>query len=133
MMIDYSDFAAAKAEGVPWHRVQGTTGDSDNPLTGMSALTDTMRQYIIDQGGPDVTLGSPVVQMSENPDKTITVTYGSTVAQQKSANYRHVICTTALGCLQRMDLSGLNLSDGVLGGIRTLSYDRATKVAIKCE
>jgi len=130
-MIDYSDFHAAKE--AKWYRVQGTTGNSDHPLTGMSALTDAMRQYIIDKGGPDVTFSSPVVQMSENADETITVTYGSTVAQQNSANYKYVICTTALGCLQRMDLSGLKLSNKVLGGIRTLSYDRATKVAIKCK
>ena len=36
-----------------------------------------------------------------------------------------------MGCLGRMDIAGLALSDDVLTGIRALSYDRATKVAIK--
>jgi monoamine oxidase len=131
MMIDYSDFQAS--ETVHWQRVQGISDDSDQVPTGMSALTDTMRHYIIDNRGPDVTKDTPVVKMSQNTDGTIRVTFNSTTIQRPWADYKHVICTTALGCLQRMDLSGLNLSDDLLMGIRTLSYDRATKVAIKCE
>ena len=38
-----------------------------------------------------------------------------------------------MGCLARMDIGGLALTDDVLTGIRALSYDRATKVAIKFE
>ncbi|KAF1992764.1 hypothetical protein P154DRAFT_549918 [Amniculicola lignicola CBS 123094] len=131
MMIDYSDFQAAEGPSIPWYRIEGTTGDPNNPLTGMSALTEAMREYIINSGGPDVTLNSPVVQMSEKDSDQITVTWGNTVATQQSKDFNLVISTTALGCLQRMDLQGLNLDPSVQMGIRSLSYDRATKVAIK--
>jgi protoporphyrinogen oxidase len=130
MMIDYSDFQAAKDS--TWYRVEGTTNDPDNPLTGMSAVTDALQAYILAQKGLKVQTKSPVVGMAQNADNSITVTYGETVSSQQAKTYDLVISTTSLGCLQRMDLSGLNLTREVLTGIRSLAYDRATKVAIKC-
>jgi hypothetical protein len=131
MMIDYSDFQAAGSKD--WYRIEGSTNDPKNPLTGMSALSEAMREYLVSKGCPEVALNSPVVQMSETGDDQITVTWGNTVETQQSKSFNTVVATPALGCLQRMDLEGLNLSYDVLMGIRTLAYDRATKVAIKCE
>ena len=54
-----------------------------------------------------------------------------------TASYNAVFNTTTMGCLSQMDLSGLKvpntwtLDQNPLTAIRTLSYDRATKVAIK--
>lgn len=45
--------------------------------------------------------------------------------------YDIVFNTTAMAPLQQMNLEGLNLPAEILTGIRTLSYDRATKVVIK--
>lgn len=70
--------------------------------------------------------------MIDNGD-TITVQ----LTNGKSRHYSAVFNTTTMGCLGRMDLSGLKLPHGgtidqdPLTAIRTLSYDRATKVAIK--
>ena len=130
MMIDFSDFQAASAKD--WKRVEGPSVNDANVLTGMSYLTDSMQRYITDNGGPTVQTNCPVVSLSENSDKTIQVTWGSTVTSRQSNSFDRVICTAPLGCFQRMDLSGLNLSSELLIGARTLSYDRATKVAIKC-
>ena len=45
--------------------------------------------------------------------------------------YAAVFNTTTFGCLQSMDILGLGFSPDNLCGICALSYDRATKVAIK--
>ena len=69
---------------------------------------------------------SPVIALSHEEEK-ISVT----VAGLPPVKYDMVFNTTAMGPLQRMDLQGLRLPDKVLTGIRSLSYDRATKVAIR--
>ena len=75
-----------------------------------------------------VTTKSRVVALSnDNVAKKISVT----VANKAPAKYDMVFNTTAMAPLQQMDLQGLNLPDSILTGIRSLSYDRATKVAIK--
>lgn len=73
-------------------------------------------------------MSSPVVAMSNDEvNKKISVT----VKGQNPVNYDMVFNTTAMSPLQHMDLQGLGLPDQILTGIRTLSYDRATKVAIR--
>ena len=82
--------------------------------------------------GVRVTYNTPVVAMTDNGDD-ITVTFADGSFKQYSA----VFNTTTMGCLGRMDLSGLKLPLGEsldqdpITAIRTLAYDRATKVAIK--
>ena len=71
---------------------------------------------------------SPVVALShDKSSKKISVT----VAGQQPVEYDMVFNTTAMGPLQRMDLQGLGLPNQILTDIRSLSYDRATKVAIR--
>lgn len=102
----------------------------------MSFVTDTMaarlKSTIWPQAGAtsiDVSLSTPAVAMSLASDgRTIQVTTGGEKSSTNS--YDMVFNTTALGPLQQMDLSGLNLDRDILDGIRALSYDRATKVAI---
>ncbi|KAI1320903.1 hypothetical protein F5Y16DRAFT_417233 [Xylariaceae sp. FL0255] len=113
----YTDFAAAK--GVPWWRIEGR----------MSALTDAM-EHKVNQGGNTVTLNTAVVGMSDNGE-TIGVVTKDKAGARNVTQYNMVFNTTAMPPLQRMDLQGLNLPDPILTGIRTLSYDRATKVAVK--
>lgn len=75
-----------------------------------------------------VTTSSPVVALSDNETtKKINVT----VAGKDPVDYDMVFNTTAMGPLQQMDLQGLGLADNILTAIRSLSYDRATKVAIR--
>jgi len=45
--------------------------------------------------------------------------------------YNAIINTTTLGCLQRVDMTGLSLSSTVKNAIHNIRYDSATKVAIK--
>lgn len=45
--------------------------------------------------------------------------------------YASVVNTTTLACLQRMDITDLELSPTVKIATRTLHYDSSTKVAIK--
>lgn len=106
----------------------------------MSVITDTMKDKLASTawpkpGFPSVKpiLKSPVVAMAVNDDEnTIKVTRrdGET-GKDITKDYEMVFNTTAMAPLQRMDLQGLDLPKEILTGIRALSYDRATKVAIK--
>ena len=75
-------------------------------------------------------MNCPVTAMNDN-GQTITVTYTGNPQSTPPTEYAAVFNTTTFGCFQRMDIRGLNLSPDNLCGIRALSYDRATKVAIK--
>jgi hypothetical protein len=124
-LFDYIDFVLASKN--KWYRVEG----------GMSVVTDKMEECINSTEWPekgaasiDVAKSTPVVAMSLAPDQS-TIQVTTSIANQSTRSYDMVFNTTALGPLQKMDLSGLNLDHDVLDGIRALSYDRATKVAIK--
>ncbi|KAF5550722.1 amino acid oxidase [Fusarium mexicanum] len=132
-VCDYSDFQATT--GKLWYRIDG----------GMSVVTDKMNEYIEDPKSVPhspislkVTKESPVVAMSENlAEKKIELTVSSKEGL-KTESYDMVFNTTAMGPLQRMDISGLvkgfgpeRIQKKILTGIRALSYDRACKVAIK--
>jgi monoamine oxidase len=109
-----------------WYRIEG----------GMQLVPETMAQMLASTSWPpnmsqpvawDVTLNTPVTGYSYDPtSQTVSVT-----SSAGTEAYDMVFNTTAMGPLQRMDLSGLNLPNNVLDGIRSLGYDRATKVAIK--
>ena len=128
-IIDYCDFAATKTTPPkPWIRLEG----------GMAVLTDHMRDSVIGQGAPKITgpganlqLNTAVTSMQDNGETISVTTLGTTTSQSSSKNYATVFNSTALACLERMDLSGLKLDDDTLTMIRCLSYDRASKVAIK--
>ena len=101
----------------------------------MSMLTNLMQSPLASTSWPSpgstalkVITQSPVVALSnDNVKKKIS----ATVADQQPAEYDMVFNTTAMGPLQHMNLEGLGLPGKILTGIRTLSYDRATKVAIR--
>jgi len=111
----------------------------------MSVVTEKMNQCIEDpKWAPHnpvslkVKKNTPVVAMTENHQEnkievTITGAEGT-----KTEAYDMVFNTTAMGPLQRMDISGLVPGFGlpqtqrnILTGIRALSYDRSCKVAVK--
>ncbi|KAG8670556.1 hypothetical protein FPOAC2_09919 [Fusarium poae] len=130
-LCDYSDFQAAK--GKDWWRLEG----------GMSVVTDKMNKCIEDEDwlphnrvSFKVKTNTPVVAMSESEaGEKIEVTIAGA---KETQSYDMVFNTTAMGPLQRMEISGLVPGFGlpdcqkkILTGISALSYDRACKVAIK--
>lgn len=125
-LCDYYDFDAAG--NAPWYRLDG----------GMSILTDTMKETVASVNYPEpgskavkVSTGQKVIAMrDEDVLGNIGVTSDSGSAQ-RTAQYKAVFNTTAMGCLQQMNLSKLGLDQGILQGIRTLNYDHASKVEIK--
>ncbi|KAK4640491.1 LOW QUALITY PROTEIN: hypothetical protein QC761_0092530 [Podospora bellae-mahoneyi] len=110
-LSDYADFVQADQKG--WFHVEG----------GMSVVTNTMaarlKSTIWPQAGAisiDVSLSTPAVAMSLISDgRTIQVTTGGEKSSTNS--YDMVFNTTALGPLQQVDLSGLNLDRDILDGI----------------
>lgn len=122
-VIDYADFGAAKSG--KWWRVDG----------GIQKITDAMQSHLASTKWPcsgsaavDVKTNSPVVALSDNKG---TNKISVTVAGHEPEEYDMVFNTTAMGPLEQMDLQGLGLPDNILTGIRSLSYDRSTKVAIR--
>ncbi|KAH6688323.1 L-amino acid oxidase [Plectosphaerella plurivora] len=130
-LCDNTDFQQSSDK--PWYRVEG----------GMSVVTDTMAALVQSTSWPqkkgapspaiNISLSTSVVTMGKSTDgKRIEVeTVDAAGNAQPTQKYDMVFSTTAMGPLQRMNLAGLDLPDDVLTGIRALSYDRATKVAIK--
>ncbi|EXJ72280.1 uncharacterized protein A1O5_04784 [Cladophialophora psammophila CBS 110553] len=117
-VCDYADFQAASAG--KWYRLE----DSQTK-NGMQAITNAMENYLKSMN-INVKYKSPVTSLVYNQtDIAVSVVGG------QAQNYESVINTTTMGCLGRMDIAGLQLDDDVLTGVRALSYDRATKVAIK--
>ena len=108
-ICDFFDFKAA--EGRPWFRVDG----------GMSLLPDALHN-VVTQNGATVTVTAPVIAMQYNDNK-IDVTFAPTSGIENKT-YDYVFNTTTMGCLERMDLQGLNLDVEVLTAIRALAYDR---------
>jgi monoamine oxidase len=104
----------------------------------MSVVTDKMHALLADPNWPEpehpaikVTLNTPVVAMSDIGSQINVTTTDPQTKKAKTTAYEMVFNTTAMAPLQRMDIQGLNLPENILTGIRTLSYDRATKVAIR--
>ena len=118
-ICDWYDFNAAKLTKASWKRIEG----------GMSVLTDALYNYAT-KNGINVIRQCPVTAMKDEGGK-ICVTYAGSPHPAPQTKYAAVFSTTTFGCLQRMDLLDLKLSSDNLCGIRALSYDRATKVAIK--
>jgi monoamine oxidase len=85
------------------------------------------------QGSPQmsVTCQTPVIAMIDDGTTIGVVTTDQSGQNPTQKTYNMVFNTTSMAALQRIDLQGLNLDDDILTGIRALSYDRATKVAIK--
>ncbi|KAK3501396.1 hypothetical protein B0T13DRAFT_487522 [Neurospora crassa] len=106
-IFDYCDFAAAR--NVKWKLLEG----------GMSQVADRMKELIEKPNWP--VKGAPAIKVTTSrPEQSPATT-----------DYSAVFSTTAMAPLRRIDIEGLHLPDKILTGIRSLSYDRATKVAIK--
>lgn len=115
-ICDWFDFKQAKT--APWKRIEG----------GMSVLTDALHDYAT-KHNVTVATNTPVTAMKDN-GQTISVTFVDP-SQKLPTDYSAVFNTTTFVSLQRMDLSGLALLPENICAIRALSYDRATKVAVK--
>ena len=115
-ICDWYDFQEADLTGAKWYRIEG----------GMSVLTDAMYDYATKRG-VTVLKQKPVTVMKDHKHSISVHFAGSDSPQEFAA----VFNTTTFGCLRYMDIQGLNLSAHNLCAIRALSYDRATKVAIK--
>ena len=122
-VIDYADFQAADEKD--WWRIDG----------GIQKITDAMQSHLASTTWPEpgsavvnVKTKHPVVALSDNSE---TNKISVTVTGQQPVEYDMVFNTTAMGPLQQMDLQGLKLPEKILTGIRSLSYDRSTKVAIR--
>ncbi|KAK3374262.1 hypothetical protein B0T24DRAFT_679621 [Lasiosphaeria ovina] len=131
-ICDYCDFQAAK--NATWWRIE----------KGMSLIPETMEEKLLSADWPPadvrgdlpatpikITYNRPVVAMADKGHAVHVTTTNTAGHDRKTEAYDMVFNTTAMAPLQRMDIEGLKLPDNVLTAIRMLSYDRATKVAIK--
>ncbi|KAL6169288.1 hypothetical protein ACJQWK_04323 [Exserohilum turcicum] len=116
-VMDSFDFAGYGKQAIKWYCIDG----------GSSLLTQTMEKTI----KQPVQHGKRVRGYSQSSKtKEITVSVAGE-PEGSRLPYTSVFNTTSLPCLQRMDLTDLNLHPSQKDAIRSLRYDDSTKVAMK--
>lgn len=115
-VCDWLDFQEASAG--KWFRIEG----------GMKVLVQAMVDKVLSKPQTTIKYSTPVIALKNNDgNKTMSVTTEDGTTKE----YDVVFNTTALACLQRMDIAQLGLPQKILTGIRSLHYDNSAKVAIK--
>ncbi|KAK0757469.1 hypothetical protein N5P37_010194 [Trichoderma harzianum] len=109
--------------------------DFDNPTKpewyciegGTSLLVDAMEETLVHKVQNNKRVDAISIDLDAPDDGNMSVRIGG----KDYSGYSTVFNTTALGCLDRMDLRGLNLHPTQVDAIRCLHYDNSTKVALK--
>lgn len=119
-VIDSFDFDAPTSSGhVDWTCIEGGTvlvaEAMRNKIKGPVEFDKRVHKISIDKTSAEV--ANMQVQCSDEPTPR--------------SSYVTVFNTTSLACLQRMDLTGLDLHSSQKDAIRALHYDDSAKVAIK--
>jgi len=116
-VMDSFDFSGPGKEAIKWYCIDG----------GSSLLIQAMEKTI----KQPVQHGQRVRKYTQDPaTNEITVSVAGE-AEARRRPYTSVFNTTSLPCLQRMDLSSLDLHPSQKDAIRTLHYDDSAKVAMK--
>ena len=104
---------------------------------GTSLVTDAMRAALRTSQTDEQMLGKQVTSIAlRRVEATDSVPASSIMdvkvrGEAKARTYAAVFNTTTLACLQRMDLTGLELLYEQKDAIRSLHYDTASKVGMK--
>ncbi|PNP59158.1 hypothetical protein THARTR1_01406 [Trichoderma harzianum] len=109
--------------------------DFDNPTEpewyciegGTSLMVEAMERNLIHKVQNNKRVDAISIDLDSPEDGNMSVKIGG----KEYPGYSTVFNTTALGCLDRMDLRGLNLHPTQADAIRCLHYDNSTKVALK--
>ncbi|KAK9774570.1 putative L-amino acid oxidase [Seiridium cardinale] len=117
-VMDSFDFAAPK-EGDPieWYCIEG----------GSSRLIQAMENSI----EQSVQHGKRVQKYTQHPETKKIAVYVAGEPEGSRLPYDSVFNTTSLTCLQRMDLTGIDLHPSQKDAIRSLHYDGSAKIAMK--
>ncbi|KAK4066244.1 uncharacterized protein Triagg1_8076 [Trichoderma aggressivum f. europaeum] len=109
--------------------------DFDNPTNpewyciegGTSLMVEAMEKNLVHKVQNNKRVDAISIDLDSPEDANMSVKIGG----KDYSGYSTVFNTTALGCLDRMDLRGLNLHPTQADAIRCLHYDNSTKVALK--
>ena len=115
--MDSFDFAGPREEAIKWYCIDGGTSHLIKKMEG------TITQPV--QHGKRV---RKYTQSQKTNEITVSVAGES---EESRLPYTTVFNTTSLPCLQRMDLTGLDLHPSQKDAIRSLHYDDSAKVAMK--
>ncbi|KAF3105147.1 hypothetical protein TWF569_010210 [Orbilia oligospora] len=96
---------------------------------GTSVLTDAMRKGLSTEVQTNTKVEAISIDRNLKQDGNMSVKCAG--ESNWRTDYSTVFNTTTLGCLNRMDLSGLDLHPTQLKAIHTLHYDDSAKVALK--
>ena len=123
MDFDYHSSYIHKDKKVDWFCVDGGTQRVPDAMNASLKKPLTQRD-----------LGKRVTKIAVEPPMT---SYGEASiklqvsGEEEPRNYMTVFVTPTLACLQRIDLTGLELLYEQKDAIRALHYDTATKVGVK--
>lgn len=116
-VMDSFDFAGPRKEAIKWYCIDG----------GSSLLIQTMEKSITQP----VQHGKRVQKYRQDPKTKEIIVSVAGEPEGSRGSYATVFNTTSLPCLQRMDLTGLDLHHGQKDALRNLHYDDSAKVAMK--
>ncbi|KAL4723242.1 hypothetical protein ACLX1H_009732 [Fusarium chlamydosporum] len=117
-VMDSCDFDGCSEE-VEWHCVKGGTGK----------VIEAMEQRI--NGKVETTKRVNKMSLDYNSQAENNMTVHVASEPEPRAGYMTVFNTTTLGCLSRIDTSGLNLHPAQKEAIRSLHYDDSAKIALQ--
>ncbi|KAF4953171.1 hypothetical protein FSARC_12451 [Fusarium sarcochroum] len=117
-VMDSCDFDGC-GEEVDWHCVKGGTGK----------VIEAMEQRIHGKVETGKRVHKMALDQSSQAENNMTVHVAG--EPEPRAGYMTVFNTTTLGCLSRMDTSGLDLHPAQKEAIRSLHYDESTKIALQ--
>lgn len=117
-VIDFFNFAAKDKNGLgTWYCIEG----------GAAQVADLMEKKLVNG---KVEKNKRVTRITQDKQTKELLVYVAGETKPRGP-YITVFNTTSLGCLQRMDLTGLNLHPVQKDAIRSLHYVNSSKVAIK--
>ncbi|ENI06054.1 hypothetical protein COCC4DRAFT_39946 [Bipolaris maydis ATCC 48331] len=116
-VMDSFDFTGYGKQAIQWYCIDG----------GSSLLTRSMEMAI----KQPVQHGKQVRGYTQNPETKEIMVRVAGEHEGSRLPYTTVFNTTSLPCLQRMDLTNLNLHPSQKDAIRSLCYDDSTKVSMK--
>ena len=118
-VMDSCDFDGCDGAEVQWHCVQGGTGK----------VIEAMEKRIRGKVETGKRVNKMALDRSSKSEGNMNVHVAGEAGPRDG--YMTVFNTTTLGCLSRMDTSGLELHSAQKEAIRSLHYDESAKVALQ--
>lgn len=126
----YTEYLHGGDQEVDWYCIDGGTARLPQ------AMRDQLGKQLPDKVGLNQRVKSIALQRDGPPDPATKILGSSSIKvkvneEKEPRKYAAVFNTTTLACLQRIDLTGLELLYEQKDAVRSLHYDTASKVGME--